>query len=160
MRCRTCNKLTSEVAWAASDLWTARRKLRAWGAKAGKTLSKVVLEAEDRLHENEVKLAEHQADCPAAHETKHRRILDVRHPKPKPEPKAPRSIIDRDALDAALAEMDAKSGPMTLLADRRPERKTTSGQYVRTTVTGRCHECDRPVSGERRFCGPCLARRI
>lgn len=27
-------------------------------------------------------------------------------------------------------------------------------------VTGACHECNRPVSGERRFCGPCLARRL
>lgn len=26
-------------------------------------------------------------------------------------------------------------------------------------VTGHCHACDRPVSGERRFCGPCLASR-
>lgn len=25
-------------------------------------------------------------------------------------------------------------------------------------VTGHCHDCGRPVSGERRYCGPCLAR--
>lgn len=25
--------------------------------------------------------------------------------------------------------------------------------------TGRCHTCDRPVSGERHYCGPCLSKR-
>lgn len=25
--------------------------------------------------------------------------------------------------------------------------------------TGRCHACKRAITGERRYCGPCLARR-
>ena len=38
-----------------------------------------------------------------------------------------------------------------LLADlRRPER-------TGLPVTGKCYDCGRKVSGERRYCGPCLA---
>lgn len=29
----------------------------------------------------------------------------------------------------------------------------------RVKATGRCHTCDKAVSGERRYCGKCLAKR-
>lgn len=47
----------------------------------------------------------------------------------------------------------------------RPARKRTSVEQPRVpkaerVATGSCHECGRAVSGERQFCGPCLARRL
>lgn len=44
-------------------------------------------------------------------------------------------------------------------APATPRQRTRSG-YQRTTVTGYCHTCDRPVTGERRYCGPCMAERL
>lgn len=41
-----------------------------------------------------------------------------------------------------------------LLAELRTPREGS-----RLPATGRCHTCDRAVSGERRYCGPCAAKR-
>lgn len=71
--------------------------------------------------------------------------------KPMKPPAQRRStkVIDDDALDAAKSELDATA------AD--PARLTTGNTLP---ATGHCHTCDRAVTGERRYCGPCLARRI
>lgn len=55
----------------------------------------------------------------------------------------------------------------------RPQGFEPSGTFVAPPVvlptphgerflpaTGRCHECDKPITGERRYCGRCLARRL
>lgn len=41
----------------------------------------------------------------------------------------------------------------------KPYRQAGPGDGRIRQVTGYCHECGRPVSGERRYCGPCLATR-
>lgn len=51
------------------------------------------------------------------------------------DPKMPRDLARRLAHEAAV---------------------TLPRNGTRLSPTGRCHDCDRPVSGERRFCGPCL----
>lgn len=45
---------------------------------------------------------------------------------------------------------------------RAPQDPTdrVPAQRVRRVVTGRCHECDKPITGERQFCGRCLSRRM
>lgn len=78
---------------------------------------------------------------------KPRKILDVRKVKAKPEPKAKRQVlIDTVALAAVLA------APVDLSGDHG---------YGTCTLpaTGRCHECDKPISGDRKFCGRCMSRR-
>ena len=57
----------------------------------------------------------------------------------------PRREIDPELLAKALAvdpALDERRGSNALPA------------------TGRCHTCDRAISGERRYCGRCLAGRI
>jgi hypothetical protein len=74
------------------------------------------------------------------------RVNSDRPAKPAKPPKVVE--IDADALAAAKADLDAKAA--------EPSRLKTGNDLP---ATGRCHTCDRAVSGERRYCGPCLARR-
>ena len=72
--------------------------------------------------------------------------------RPATQPKPRREVaIDTDALAAAKAELNERA------AGRLPV--VTTGSNV-LPATGACHGCERPVSGERRFCGPCMARRL
>ena len=66
-------------------------------------------------------------------------------------PKQPKTVIDRDALALVKAGFEAER----VAAEVERRRKVSDGRTL--PVTGRCHDCDRPVSGERRFCGRCLA---
>lgn len=59
--------------------------------------------------------------------------------------------IDADALAAVKADLDAQQAA---LEAPKPVEATKRGQ----TVTGCCHDCGRAVSGERRYCGTCLAK--
>lgn len=72
----------------------------------------------------------------------------IRPAKPEPGRRKTAKVIDQDALAAAKAELDAQA------AQPRPIK---TGNDL--PATGHCHTCDRPISGERRYCGPCLARR-
>lgn len=54
-------------------------------------------------------------------------------------PRAPK--IDPELVAEAFADADLR----TAEANRLP-------------VTGRCHDCDRPIAIDRRFCGPCLTK--
>lgn len=74
-----------------------------------------------------------------------RRVKGERPAKPE-KPRKPVEI-DREAL----AEVLSTPAP-------EPPRETRGANHL--PATGLCHQCDRPVSGERRFCGPCLAKRI
>jgi hypothetical protein len=70
-------------------------------------------------------------------------------------------LVDRtEQVAEALAEAERaeqeRRAQERLREDAAP-RKRMPGRYKRTTVTGRCHVCDRPVTGERRLCGPCFA---
>lgn len=65
--------------------------------------------------------------------------------KAKPERERPAPEIDREAMSRVLAE------PPSLIEHRGPQG---------LEATGRCHTCERPVSGERRYCGRCLANRM
>lgn len=94
---------------------------------------------------------EHLADAPDTPE-KPRRILDVRKKAaPKP-PKPPRKVIDQDALTAA-------NEALAQLAVAVIEKRPIAGGNNTLPATGRCHECDRAISGERRFCGRCMSKR-
>ena len=64
-----------------------------------------------------------------------------RGPKPYP--------IDPDAVAEALADLDARASA--------PKPIPTGGGSTLPAI-GRCHDCNRTVSGERRYCGPCLAK--
>lgn len=63
------------------------------------------------------------------------RTARERKTKPGPKPK-PRPVLDPAVIAEAFAAADA-----------------------RPTPTGVCHDCLRPVTGERIYCGPCAARR-
>lgn len=90
--------------------------------------------------------------------------------KPKAKTGRVKPPIDRDKMRAAMAEIDAEF--LAREAVRKPDSALPPPTRVkgatpprgsrRTLVTGYCHgvDCDRPVSGERLFCGPCLASRI
>lgn len=56
-------------------------------------------------------------------------------------------------VDWVRAQAPPEKEPEPPAVPRPPQR------YVRTVCTSRCHTCDRPVTGERRFCGPCAANR-
>lgn len=76
-----------------------------------------------------------------------RKVFDERPAKP---PRAKRTAtIDEEALAQAKRELAA-------IADH-PEVLGRGSNVL--PATGLCHTCERPISGERRFCGPCLARR-
>ncbi|UQS95163.1 nucleic acid-binding protein [Pseudanabaena phage Pam4] len=53
-------------------------------------------------------------------------------------------VLDPETVAALIASQVAD--PVALDGSSRP-------------ATGRCYSCDRPVTGERRFCGPCAAER-
>lgn len=76
------------------------------------------------------------------------KVKELRPVKPVKERRRPE--IDADALAAALADLDAKAS--------QPRPVVTGGANVLPAV-GRCHECDKPVTGERRYCGRCMSRR-
>lgn len=76
------------------------------------------------------------------------RAKEIRPTKPEPASRKTSKVIDQDALAAAKADLDAHAA--------EPARITTGNTLP---ATGHCHSCDRAISGERRFCGPCLARR-
>lgn len=62
--------------------------------------------------------------------------------KPKP-PAVPAEII--------AAALDPKALATSVI--------NSTSRGTRLSPTGHCHTCDRPVSGERRYCGPCAAAR-
>lgn len=76
------------------------------------------------------------------------KVKGLRPVKPTRERRRPE--IDADALAATLAELDEKA------SQRNP---VISGGSNVLPATGSCHECERPVSGERRFCGRCMSKR-
>ena len=39
-------------------------------------------------------------------------------------------------------------------------RRMEFPSHKHDSPNGKCHECDRPVSGERKLCGRCLAKRV
>ncbi|MCU0297320.1 MAG: hypothetical protein MUF33_02230 [Candidatus Nanopelagicales bacterium] len=41
----------------------------------------------------------------------------------------------------------------------KPIEEATTARAPATHVTGHCHDCDTPVTGERWYCGPCAAQR-
>lgn len=50
--------------------------------------------------------------------------------------------------------------PVSTPPARKPSTSPSrSRKNERKVVTGHCHTCDRRVSGERLYCGPCLAKR-
>lgn len=143
--CLECRNLSGQVGHARGDLGTARGKLIRAREDDAPRFARIVESAKARLRTAEDALAEHQAGCTVP--VSPRKVLDVKRrakAAPKPE-RAPSKVIDREAVAAVLA-VDA--GPSSA---RR-------GSNV-LEATGHCHTCDRRISGERRFCGPCAARR-
>lgn len=70
--------------------------------------------------------------------------------------------IDWDAVADVLAKPVPMPPPSTAPAPAKvtpTSRPCDDGDGRLLPVDGVCHECGRAVSGERRFCGPCLARR-
>jgi hypothetical protein len=110
-----------------------------------RTAPKRIAAIKEAMAASEQRHLEHLASVPDEPNVP-RKILDVRRPKAKPAPKAKKRIlIDASAVAAALAQ-----------TAELPE--TGRGTNV-LPATGHCHECDRPISGERRFCGRCMAKR-
>lgn len=104
-----------------------------------------------QLADQERRYDEHLAEVPDEPETP-RRVRDVAKPAKKAAPKPKKTVvIDREALaetNVILAELAA-----------HPERVTGIGTNT-LPATGHCHKCDKAISGERRFCGRCMAGRI
>ncbi len=67
--------------------------------------------------------------------------------------------VDPAVLASALAEAERRA--MELAEARAAARlRPPTKARERKVVTGRCHTCDRPITGERIYCGPCLATRM
>jgi len=49
--------------------------------------------------------------------------------------------------------------PKVVLDEPLPVPALEAPSGLRLSPNGTCHECGRPVSGERRYCGRCAARR-
>lgn len=63
-------------------------------------------------------------------------------------------------LEAALEWVDQQVREIALAKAEKERVQAESAKYVRRVCTGRCHVCDRPITGERRYCGPCMANRL
>lgn len=163
--CRECTTKLASLAFARGDLSAARRLLAKHANRAdaphfieqAKVRKAEVKEAQRRLDE-------HRADCEIARQPREPRpIKGVRRtPQPKPE-KQPLKVIDRAALDAALADLDQQAeqagGRITLLAERRPSDGRSPDEPSRLDAGGGCQTCGKWVPGERRYCGRCMAKR-
>lgn len=76
------------------------------------------------------------------------RVKGIRKPDSEPKRRGRKRLpIDWDAVAEVLAK--------PVVVAERPQVK--GGNTL--PATGHCHECDRPVTGERRFCGRCLSKR-
>ena len=86
------------------------------------------------------------------------RVIGERAPEPNPVevpryPK-PHPVPPREVLEAAMAEADerlAREHPPP------PRRQPVTVSVLPRVAIGLCHDCGRAVTGERRYCGPCLA---
>lgn len=71
--------------------------------------------------------------------------------KPAPPPKRPKTVIDEEALAAIKIRFEEER----VEAEKQRARTTGGGRVL--TATGHCHDCGKAITGERRFCGRCLA---
>lgn len=140
--CRQCRSLTTKATWAENDVVRLARRVAAQPENGH--LGRLLERAQDHAEEQQRRLDEHETRCEV--EPAERPIWGVRAkaaPKPK---KAPKVVeIDREAMASVLA----------VKAEPRVEVRGSNT----LPATGRCHTCDRQISGERRFCGRCAARR-
>lgn len=67
----------------------------------------------------------------------------------------PRMEVDREAVAALAEQFEAER----MAAEEERARKIAGQSSPGTALspTGRCHDCGKAVTGERRFCGLCLA---
>lgn len=154
-QCQRCNLHVAVMAELRQEL---RSYLRLMDARPGTPLAKAArtkaVETKARIEDQRAWQARHleeNSDDPG----RVRKIRGVRpkaQPKPKPERRANAAVIDMAALVAAKAELDESAARGSV------PRYVGHGTNTRP-ATGRCHECERPVSGERRFCGRCMAKR-
>lgn len=86
-------------------------------------------------------------------------LLDGRTPRPGDEPVAPprtkpgpKYVVDPELLQQAVRRLNADA-LMPAAGHKVIGRGTNT-----LPATGACHDCGRAVSGERRFCGPCVAK--
>lgn len=151
--CKECVKYRREIGVALGDI---RKSVRLINARPGTPLAKaaesLIAKAKEDLRLAEDRYAVHLEEIQDEPD-RPRKIRDVRKPKSKAKKPRPKSrVIDLAAVAAAKADLDraAQEGTVPRLV----------GLGTNTLpATGRCHECDRPVSGERRFCGRCMAKR-
>lgn len=82
--------------------------------------------------------------------------------KPAPKPR-PRRGIDPDALAETLARFEAERLEAEAAERRKAAERDAAGDQLaepERLANGTCHTCGRQVTGERRYCGPCLAKRL
>lgn len=60
--------------------------------------------------------------------------------------------VDEEALAAVKADLNARAEALERGSALVESRGT------KLPATGACHDCGKGVSGERRFCGTCLAK--
>lgn len=145
--CHRCNEYRSTRAGRNKEIVNLVRQMADYpdGAKARNAPERIAA-IKASLAESEQRYLDHLASV-ADEPEKPRRILDVRRPKAKPAPKPKKVVtIDTEALAAVLVAV--------------PELPPNTGYGTNTLpATGRCHTCDRAISGERRFCGRCMSKR-
>jgi hypothetical protein len=73
--------------------------------------------------------------------------------KPRATAKLEKPPIDRAKMLEALVEFDEA------FAAKEAARRLDRPLGAPGMVDGHCHDCDRKVSGERLYCGPCLTKR-
>jgi hypothetical protein len=150
VRCPECDRLTARVYSLKGDLNYAQRCYRRDAANykvRPSTIArrlKAVQSLRQALREAEVELEGHRVDddhpihrLPPEQQPGFLYYLDK--PRVPQVPQVP-LILDPELV----AEVTT------------PETREPT---LRASPNGRCHECDRPVSGERRLCGRCLSHR-
>lgn len=152
-QCHRCNLHRAVIAELQAEM---RQRVRLIETRPGTPLAKAAkaritnirAEIEEQRRRNAEHLEEFKDDLGRV-----RKVTGLR-PKARPRPKREKKavVVSIAALSAAKAELDEAA------AVGQVPKYVGRGTNIRP-ATGRCHECDKPVSGERRFCGRCMARR-
>ena len=144
--CQVCVAARIEINEQRTDLVRSVRLIaRRPGTLLAESAAERIPEIQERIKERRGELAAHAGRPTVPAKPMPRRVYGApKLKKTKGARKPKRYVIDTKALAEALA---APAEPL-LETGRNP-----------LPVTGHCHTCDRAVSGERRFCGRCMAKR-
>ncbi len=156
-KCPTCQKLKSSVAMDERDRRDAARK-RARHPYDPRYVTGLE-QAEAHLADTRRFLEEHEAECTFVPEAP-APIRGTMAQRRKPKPPGAREL----ARAERIAAVPSRAELAAILDDYLPVRVAmaappAAGDGNVLPATGFCHDCDKPVGPDRRFCGSCTVKR-